>query len=596
MRIAPSCAALLACLPLSVVHARPAVPDDPVGVNLNSIEYWTSGFVTADLAKRGQEWLLGSGSPTLAATNTAGWPLEPSTSRVVISTYQRFERFDSDPDDVMVLRYHEGSASASVVTDVDAFGPGVTEVRSSRDASGTVTKEYTVVGAQAAITLRANSLNSKDTAGNGDALDPGIELWIDKAHMRRFDQDPTQVFHDFYVQRLRSITPGQLRTSATWSRALHASATLKANGGGANRDAYDPLAQPRLQPDAPRYSGALPVPWELHAWIANEVDADIWVSIPFMYYDASDGTRRAAAEAYVKDMARTLRDELEPGRTCIVEFSNEMWNSVYATWQVLDEKEGPMRPDKVVRFVVDAFQWFAEEWNDDRVEFVAMGFTGDTRWVEEQTEALKGLGLVDAVGCGGYFFPEYDDAEAWGDANPGVCGSLDETDGSLEGAAALSMLRMIDNNVPFDGGGRARPGLTHALRAHGDVALDLEAELGRPIGLYVYEGGPSLLTNCQQLQQLYARFQHDSPYTFWLLYYELRRFVDGYRTGPDVLMRPLGKRVERFTVHAFCQPQNPQYGDWLLLTDLYAGIPGVSVVDPQIQWKFEAVRLFNAVH
>lgn len=601
-RTVPALCAGLLLLPLATatttLAALPAVPpvDDPVGVNLSAIEYWTSGFATADLAKRGQEWLLSASSTDPARINAAGWPLEASTSRVVISTYQRFERKGEDADDYMVLRFHEGDPGASTLTDVDAFGPGVTEVTNQRDPSGTIIKEYTVTGAQNAITLRVNTVNSRDAAGAGLGFDPDIQLWVDKAHMRAWDQDPEQVFNSVFLDRLQEASPGTLRTSTNWCRALHASVTLLASGGVGTRDAYDPVAQPRLQVDAPRWSGALPVPWEVHAWLANEIDADLWVSIPFIYYSPTDTVRQAQAKAYIQEMAETLRDELEPGRTLILEYSNEMWNSEYGVYRVLEEKEGQMTSDSPVRFVVDAFTWWSEVWNDDRVEFTSMGFTGDTNWVEKQSEALKGLGLIDAVGCAGYYFPKFDDAEAWGDGDIANCGSADLSDPTLELAAALSMLFIIDNNNPVDPQGFSQPGLTHALRAHGDYALQLEGELGRRIGLYVYEGGPSLRTNCPELQAAYASFSHDSIYSFWLLYYELLRFVDGFRTGPAYQNRPLNKLVSRFTFHAFCQPQNPTFGDFLLLTDIYAGQPGVSVVDPQIQWKFEAVKLFNATH
>lgn len=572
-----------------------ATLDDPVGVNLSHIEYYTGGFATADLAKRGQEWILPGQNATLAPTNPKGWPLEPSNSRIVISGYQRFQRRGLNADDVMVLRFHEGNGAAQALTDVSAFGLGITEVASNHAADGVVTKEYAVIGAEGAITLRLDTLNSTDSAGSGDSFDPSIELWIDPIHMRAFDQDPKKIFHDFYVQRLSDLTPGHLRTSSTWSRALYASSSLLDGGSGANRNAYDPIAQPRLTPSAPRYSGALPVPWEAHAWIANEVGTDLWVGIPFTYYAQGTDPRRDAAEAYIKDMARTLRDELSPELTCIVEFSNEMWNSNFGTYSVLNALEGPMRPELMARFVLDAFTWWSEEWNDARVEFVCMGFGGDSNWVTAQTDVLKASGLVDAVGCGGYYFPRASESDLWGEDNPALCASFDNQDPNLELQAAASMFLTINNNVRFDAG-RLQPGTTHALRIHGDVALDLEEELGRTIGLYVYEGGPSLLSNCQKLRTLYGEFQQNSRFSFLLLYYEMLRLIDGFRTGPESLELPLRKHVSRFSYFAFCQPQSPQYGDWLLLTDLYAGIPGLAEVDTQVQWKYQAIRLFNALH
>ncbi len=52
--------------------------------------------------------------------------------------------------------------------------------------------------------------------------------------------------------------------------------------------------------------------------LANELDADPWFNMPYQ-----------ADDAFVRAFATMVRDQLEPGRTAYVEWSNETWNSAW---------------------------------------------------------------------------------------------------------------------------------------------------------------------------------------------------------------------------------------------------------------------------
>lgn len=64
-------------------------------------------------------------------------------------------------------------------------------------------------------------------------------------------------------------------------------------------------------------------PWEHAIALCNAVDKDIWVNVP-----------HRATDDYVRQLARLLRDTLEPERKVYVEYSNETWNDGFsqATW------------------------------------------------------------------------------------------------------------------------------------------------------------------------------------------------------------------------------------------------------------------------
>ncbi|MCS6777174.1 MAG: hypothetical protein RMJ43_14195 [Chloroherpetonaceae bacterium] len=62
-------------------------------------------------------------------------------------------------------------------------------------------------------------------------------------------------------------------------------------------------------------------PWELFILLCNLLDKDAWVNIPIF-----------ATDDYVRQLARLLRDTLEPERKIYVEYSNEVWNFAFAQW------------------------------------------------------------------------------------------------------------------------------------------------------------------------------------------------------------------------------------------------------------------------
>lgn len=69
--------------------------------------------------------------------------------------------------------------------------------------------------------------------------------------------------------------------------------------------------------DRPKVNGPIwdPVPYETMVGVCNELNKDLWINIP---YQASD--------AFVTSFATYIRDNLNPGLVCWIEYSNEIWN------------------------------------------------------------------------------------------------------------------------------------------------------------------------------------------------------------------------------------------------------------------------------
>ncbi|MBK8565656.1 MAG: PKD domain-containing protein [Saprospiraceae bacterium] len=67
------------------------------------------------------------------------------------------------------------------------------------------------------------------------------------------------------------------------------------------------------------YSTATGVPYEMMVKLANQLKKDVWLCVP-----------HAADSNYVAQMAALFRDQLDPDLTIYLEYSNEVWNWIFA--------------------------------------------------------------------------------------------------------------------------------------------------------------------------------------------------------------------------------------------------------------------------
>lgn len=67
------------------------------------------------------------------------------------------------------------------------------------------------------------------------------------------------------------------------------------------------------------YGTPFGVPYEVMIELANRTHKDIWICVP-----------HAADEAYVTQMAALFKNELDPGLSVYLEYSNEVWNWIFA--------------------------------------------------------------------------------------------------------------------------------------------------------------------------------------------------------------------------------------------------------------------------
>ncbi|MFM7844187.1 MAG: PA14 domain-containing protein [Planctomycetota bacterium] len=199
--------------------------------------------------------------------------------------------------------------------------------------------------------------------------------------------------------------------------------------------------------------------------LANELDADPWFNMP---YQASDD--------FVRNFAIQVRDTLEPGRKVYVEWANETWNAGYGfevypwiTAQLSRPENAALQGDRWALVAQETRRDFAI-WSEvfagqsQRLTRVVAGQEANS-WIAQQI-ASHMQGQLDAISAAAYAFVSDADRAAF--------------------RATTTADQVIDALL------RNLPTTFRWLTEHRQLADELAAQLGRPIELVAYEGGPHL--------------------------------------------------------------------------------------------------------
>ena len=158
-----------------------------------------------------------------------------------------------------------------------------------------------------------------------DAADPVRDVHlVMPGHAETFEEHP---FNPIFLDRLRPFAGVRLMD---WN-AVNGSALVSwVERPTREWYSYSPMTK-QVRTDSPAFAGrrelldawpeAAPVggvPLEVQAELANALDCELWVCVPPL---ADDG--------YVRGMTRLLGDRLDPDRTLVVEYANEVYNRAF---------------------------------------------------------------------------------------------------------------------------------------------------------------------------------------------------------------------------------------------------------------------------
>ncbi|MGB8854466.1 MAG: Calx-beta domain-containing protein [Pirellulales bacterium] len=340
-------------------------------------------------------------------------------------------------------------------TGVVTFGFDAIVTASGRTASGRSFADLRVTPTDSGIYLRIEETSPADPVRN-------FNVWMPDWNGRSFVGERWQPgaafspFHPLFLERLapfktlRFMGMQETNTSdiVTWSQRRDAADIRQ--GSGAEGTPSEPVANG--------------ISLEYMVELANELDADPWFNMPYL-----------ADDTFVRNFATYVRDHLEPGRTAYVEWANEVWNFGWgfeaSSWVAEQARTQHLDPDYGQWIVTgrEAKRDF-DIWSQvfagqaDRIVRVAAGQAANP-WIVEQVVANMG-GSYDAIALAPY---------------------ITFTDEQRAGyTAATTVDRILAD---------ARTNVATSLqwtRDHADVAARLATQLGRPIRLVAYEGGPHL--------------------------------------------------------------------------------------------------------
>ncbi|HHB79950.1 MAG TPA: T9SS type A sorting domain-containing protein [Saprospiraceae bacterium] len=266
------------------------------------------------------------------------------------------------------------------------------------------------------------------------------------------------------------------------------------------------------------------VPYEMMVRYMNENDKDGWVCIP-----------HSASEDYIRNMARYFRDNLEPDRHIFVEYSNEIWNWIFAqtnwAYKYGCLNTGVTWPEGTVPFIQRALNYWTEEYAGqlERTTRVVGVFTG---WLDVAQRVAFNLdpNSFDAVSPTFYF--SFDEL-------------LDEGLDSLGVNATVSDVALAAR--------LSQPANFEAIK---EVKEFLADSLGKPI--VFYEGGqhltPHPFGSMPTYEQALLDIQRDT--SMYNLYNEWLDMIRTLQEGEEPLL------LMNF---GFIGARSAQYGSWGIL-------------------------------
>ncbi|MCY2987888.1 MAG: hypothetical protein NTY19_08515 [Planctomycetota bacterium] len=143
------------------------------------------------------------------------------------------------------------------------------------------------------------------------------------------------------------------------------------------------------------------VPLEVMCELANVFGADPWFCVP-----------HAADDDYVRQMAQLIRDKLDPQRRVYLEYSNEIWNGLFAQaryCQQLGVREnlGPNRFESQLRWYSRRARQVFGVWESvfpaDKLVRVIAGQSGNAWVAKTELEFGDTLAHTDALAIAPYF-------------------------------------------------------------------------------------------------------------------------------------------------------------------------------------------------
>ena len=459
--------------PRQVMSATPM----QVGINLDNVNDYTPNWMFTDVMQSSRPWFSHSfntvtgvndfngGGFIPVQVDANGWPTQLATWTNAHGQVMQ-QRLGTTMFDGLNGNYPGGQYRVEWDGTADViFGADARETSRGVTPDGHNFALLNLTPANGGIYLRINSMSSTDPLRDMHVWMPDYngqsfagQRWTPGANFSPFHPLYKERLDDFGIIRFMQTQETVTSDIRTWSDRRDASDSRQSSTNGSGG----------------QFANGISV--EHMVQLANELNADPWFNMPHM-----------ADDDFVRNFATYVRENLEPGLTAYVEWSNEIWNTApgfeTAPW-IADQIRLPENSG------LTNWQFAGREaardmnvWSDvfvgqaDRIVRVAAG-QATTPWVTERIAENMG-GSFDAISIAPYFGP--------GEAQRATYSAATTVD---------QILNDMRGNIAFS---------AQMTTSHQRLADDFATRLGRDIQLLAYEGGPHLNGNGASYQN--ALFQ-----------------------------------------------------------------------------------------
>ncbi len=282
-----------------------------IATNLHGIAYWSPEWTFVDAFKASSPWISGSTSGSwndgrIVDTDTDGWVKSLQADQIA-RTLMFVIQGGHYPAGPYIVRY-DGQGTLQ-------YGQGATLAQ-----SGPGRDVLQVDPIRGPIELDVTSTAAGDPIRNIHVIMPGgichgdpFRYAADSAACSGLgafesfeDNYATIVFHPKFLERLRPYRALRFQEWAATNNSTQQFWSGRSKLSDARWWEYPPL-------------NAKGVPVEVMVDLANRLGADPWFNLPHL-----------ADDAYVTEYARLVAQNLRPDLKAYVEYSNEVWNGIFA--------------------------------------------------------------------------------------------------------------------------------------------------------------------------------------------------------------------------------------------------------------------------
>ncbi len=280
---------LFAGMSTSYAAGTPEAPYPPLGLNLAGNSYWTTEHMFVDLMKSSSRWRAQRKTDKaftwdnpLPKMDADGWPLEVGADNAFLETYVvAAEKRDYLGKELIVLYEGKGKIEYSLGWKLKSGAPG---------------RDVVELGS-GPLVLRIAQTDPADHLRNIRVIQPEYE-----------STDKTQVFRKEFLDRWRGFNAFRFMD---W--------------GSTNGSKVRTWADRTKPTDRTQTGGGIALEYQID--LCNVLHADGWFCIPHL-----------ADDDYVQHAADLIRDRLDPALKAYVEYSNEVWNGIFAQTRYAQDK------------------------------------------------------------------------------------------------------------------------------------------------------------------------------------------------------------------------------------------------------------------